>query len=241
MFMHRREFLKKLLVGLGATFILPRIVRAVPEIQEGESVVNPHYVTHGNGFGNRIAITLDDGPSPGVTETILKELEKHDLRATFFMIGQKVKAHPELARAVADAGHEIGNHSYTHPFLTRFSNDKVDDELQKTQEVIYNATGKTPLWFRPPYGAFDKPRMGNIPLSKGLGVAYWSVDPMDWKRPGADAIVSRVLSETNPGSIVLMHDLHPQTAQAVPSLFEGIKERAFSSANMTRFLGQPYA
>lgn len=238
--MNRAEFLKKAFLGLSATIILPRLLNAETEIPEGEYLVNPHYVTSGNGFGNRIALTFDDGPHPKFTEIILKELDKYQMRATFFMVGKNVDAYPSIAKEVADAGHEIGNHSYSHPMFTRLSTEKVDAELQKTQDAVYNATGKTPLWLRPPYGAFDKARLGHIPLAKGLGIAYWSVDPMDWKQPGVDVISSRVLNSTTPGAIVLLHDIHQQTTQALPAILEGLQEKAFSLANITRFLGQPY-
>ncbi|MFH1067413.1 MAG: polysaccharide deacetylase family protein [bacterium] len=238
--MTRAEFIKKTVLGLAAIAALPRWAQAEVEITGGEEIVNPHFVSKGCGFGNRIAITFDDGPTPGVTDVILKELDKHNLRATFFMIGKKVEVSPALAKEVVDAGHEAANHSYTHSVLSRFSASQVEYELEKTQEAIFNATGKAPLWFRPPYGAFNKRAQGHIPLSKGLGIVYWSVDPRDWSRPGASAITSRVVSQTTPGSIVLLHDLHSQTAEAVPNIFSGLQEKTFAFANLTRFLGKPY-
>lgn len=203
-------------------------------------VLNPHFINSGNGFGNRIAITFDDGPTPNITERVLAELEKRRVRATFFMIGQNVKAHPSLARTVVDAGHEVGNHSYTHPQLGKLPAERVEDELKRTQDVIADATGKVPQWFRPPYGSFNKKEQGIIPMKLGLGIVYWSVDPRDWSQPGASNITSRVLGGTQPGSIVLMHDLHAQTADAVGAILDGLEEKAFAFSNMTRFLGQPY-
>lgn len=238
--MTRAEFIKKTVLGLAAIAALPRWAEAEFDITGGEEIVNPHFVSKGCGFGNRIAITFDDGPTPGVTDVVLKELEKHNLRATFFMIGKKAELYPSLAKSVVDAGHEVANHSYTHPNLLRMSPAKVEYELEKAQEAISNATGKTPLWFRPPYGAFNKKAQGHIPLSKGLGIVYWSVDPRDWSRPGASTIASRVISQTTPGSIILLHDLHSQTAEAVPSIFSELQEKTFAFANLTRFLGKPY-
>ncbi|MFZ5806302.1 MAG: polysaccharide deacetylase family protein [Verrucomicrobiota bacterium] len=237
--MTRREFLKAL-AAVGGYLALSRMAFAEVAVTEGEYNINPSFVTRGNGFGNRIAITFDDGPTPGVTEPILEELRKHDLRATFFMIGKNVEHAPSLAKQVADAGHEVANHSYGHPMLTRLPLAQVEYEIQKTQDAIFKATGKTPIWFRPPYGAFDKAKHGPIARDKGLGIVYWSVDPQDWKKPGADAIASRVINATTPGSIILLHDLHLQTAQAVPRIFETLKEKAFAFSNLTRFLGKPY-
>jgi len=241
--MNRGEFLKSLAFGLGAAALFPRISSgdpAGPMILGGETEVNPHFASHGNGFGNRIAVTFDDGPTPRITEKVLSELEKHRMRATFFMIGQRVKAEPSLAKAVADAGHEIGNHSYTHPQLAKMPASRVEEELSKTQDAIMEATGKKPQWFRPPYGSFIRSTQGPIAEKLGLGVVYWSVDPRDWSQPGVPVIISRVLAGAQPGSIILMHDLHPQTAEAVSTIFDGLQEKFFAFDNMSRLLGNPY-
>jgi peptidoglycan/xylan/chitin deacetylase (PgdA/CDA1 family) len=155
------------------------------------------------------------------------------------MIGQNVKARPKLAKEVADRGHEIGNHTYTHPMLSKMSDEAVHDQLYRTQQVILEATGKTPVWFRPPYGAFRKSQ-GHIAVALGLGIIYWSVDPQDWSRPGVQNIISRVVDHTTPGSIILMHDLHDQTAEAINTVLDGLKQKAFAFTNVTRFLGLPY-
>ena len=223
------------------------ILRAIP-VQDssapvgapGPMEVNPHFVSSGNGFGNRIAVTFDDGPTPGVTDVVLAELDRSRLRATFFMIGKKVRLYPSLAQEVVAAGHEVANHTYTHPMLTKLSRAKVEEEIYKCHDTITEVTGRLPVWFRPPYGAFRKD-LASIPASRGMGIAYWSVDPQDWARPGSSVIASRVLNQTTPGSIILLHDLHQQTAQAVSDIFQGLKARAFVFSNMTRFLGHPYA
>ena len=169
---------------MGLTLAPQRIFSQPVGVEKGDYPVSPHFVSQGPGFGNRIALTFDDGPTPGVTELVLKELADHKLHATFFMIGSKVQMYPALAKEVADAGHEIGNHSWDHPTLSAMSDEKVDSQLQRTQDAIHDATGKIPVWFRPPYGAFSKTRQGHIPASKGLGIVLWSVDPRDWSQPG---------------------------------------------------------
>jgi peptidoglycan/xylan/chitin deacetylase (PgdA/CDA1 family) len=147
--------------------------------------------------------------------------------------------YPDLARAVVEAGHEVANHTFTHPTLSKLSSERVNSELQKCQDAIITITGKTPVWFRPPYGAFRKDQ-GPIPRSKDLGVTYWSVDPQDWAQPGVAKITSRILTAARPGSIILMHDLHKQTAQAVPAIFDGLLEKDFNMTRLTGFLGNPY-
>jgi len=237
--MQRKDFLKLMTTGaLGYQFsALPLFSETNPT--KGEYEMNAHFVMRGPGLGRRIALTFDDGPSPGITDVVLKELAKRNLTATFFMIGNKVERYSTLAKEVFAAGHEIGNHSYTHPSLSSLSAEKVGYELQKTQDVIADVTGKAPVWFRPPYGAFRKDQ-GFIPRSKSLGVAYWSVDPRDWARPGVSAIVSRVTAATNPGSIVLLHDLHTQTRDAVGSILDNLMESSFTLSRLSGFLGSPY-
>jgi len=239
--MERGTFLK--LLGSGLVYLAGKPVVGAVETQampeNGETQTNAHFVNHGPGFGNRVALTYDDGPSPGVTDIILKELDRRQLKATFFMIGKKVRAYPSLAREVAAAGHELANHTFTHPSLSRLSNDQVISELRQCQEAIGEVTGQEPVWFRPPYGAFRK-NQGHMPRAEHLGVAYWSVDPRDWSRPGISRITHTVLNNTRPGSIILLHDLHRQTAEATPTVLDGLEEKDFFLTPMSGLLGDPY-
>ncbi|MCX6935797.1 MAG: polysaccharide deacetylase family protein [Verrucomicrobia bacterium] len=236
--MRRNDFLR-LLAMAGAGLATPAFAQPGPNVLEGECEVNPHFINSGPGFGNRLALTFDDGPTPGVTERILAELSKYNLHATFFLLGSKVDASPQLARRLVDEGHDVGNHSYNHPRLAGMSDSAVERELIRTQESITNACGVTPVWFRPPYGAFHR-EQGPLASKLGLGVAYWSVDPRDWSQPGSQTIAQRVLSASQPGSIILLHDLHPQTADAVPMIFSGLIDRAFTATPFHNFVGQPY-
>ena len=239
--MRRNDFLRLLtLAGAGALSPAKAQPNTPATPVEGEFEINPHFINSGPGFGNRLALTFDDGPSPGVTERVLAELSKRNLHATFFLIGSKVDAYPDLARRLVDEGHDVANHSYTHPRLAGMSDAAVEQQLARTQEAIARATGVTPVWFRPPYGAFRR-EQGTIASKMGLGVAYWSVDPKDWSQPGSSAITQRVLSASQPGSIILLHDLHSQTADAVPAIFDGLIERAFLPTSFHNFVGLPYA
>lgn len=237
--MRRHEFLR--LLGLaGASYATPAFSQNNLPVQPGECVINPAFINSGPGFGHRVALTFDDGPSPGVTDRVLTELQKRHLRATFFLIGAKVDASPQLARRIVDEGHDVANHTYTHPRLSGLSDSAVEQQLSRAQDAILRATGVTPVWFRPPYGAFRR-EQGALAAKLGLGVAYWSVDPKDWSQPGSATITQRVLSASQAGSIILLHDLHPQTAEAVPAIFDGLIERAFTTAPFHSFVGAPYS
>lgn len=210
--------------------------RATPVTGTREAGVR--FVNHGPGLGRRIAVTFDDGPTPGVTEKVLAALRERHLSATFFMIGQRVAAAPSLAHRVREEGHEIGNHSYTHPQLGRLPAPQVLAQLGKTQEEIERATGFRPCWMRPPYGSF-RPVQAPLASQEGLGVVLWSVDTRDWARPGTERIWETVMTQTRPGSIVLMHDLHLQTAEVVGRVLDGLLERGFEFATISGFLGVP--
>ncbi len=240
--MSRADFLKRMGISLAALTFGGSAVKSL-----GQTVVpaantpaepKPISVNCGPGFGNRLAITFDDGPTPGVTERVLAELKKRDLRATFFMIGSKVKAAPDLAKRVLGEGHEICNHSYTHPKLDSMPEDKIREEILRCQDAIMTATGHTPVWLRPPYGAFHG--KAHIAQDLGLGIAFWSVDPRDWSQPGVQKITETILTQSRPGSIILCHDLHPMTAEAVPGILDNLIAREYEFINMSGFLGTPY-
>ncbi|GAB4247669.1 MAG: hypothetical protein OHK005_13960 [Candidatus Methylacidiphilales bacterium] len=241
--MQRADFLRWMMAGTAAVVFRPAKSLAEEltdsETPSGSYVINPAFVNSGPGLGHRVALTFDDGPTPGVTEVILRELADRNLAATFFMIGRKAETYKDLAQAVRDGGHEIANHTFTHPNLSRLSDARVDDEIERAQEAIEGSTGVHPVWFRPPYGAFRRPQ-GQIALKRDLGVAYWSVDPMDWKRPGASTIAASVIRNAHPGAIILLHDLHKQTAEAIPELLDGLLERDFNLIKLSTFLGHPY-
>lgn len=242
----RSQFLKQLGLSVAALSVGGNLVKALGQMTAPSTnaatgaagEMKPIAVNSGPGFGNRLAITFDDGPSPGITERVLVELKKRDLRASFFMIGSKVKASPDLAKRVYDEGHELCNHSFTHPKLDSLSDDRVRDEILRCQEAISNATGYTPVWLRPPYGAFRG--KAHIAQDLGLGIAYWSVDPRDWMRPGAQRITDSIVAQARPGSIILCHDLHTQTADAVPNILDRLLDRDYEFTSMSGFLGQPY-
>lgn len=267
----RGDFLRSLAGGLAALYTLPTLPSQVfgqdtptspllpqtpdtpaqpsvstisepsPAVPEPPPLPQPKAFSSGPGFGNRIAMTFDDGPTPGITEKILEELAKRDIRATFFMIGNKARVSPSLVKEVFAAGHEIGNHTYTHANLRRFSDERVETEIRRSQDVISELTGKAPKWFRPPYGAFSNKRQGPIPVRHSLGILYWSVDPQDWRQPGVDTITNRIVTHTRRGSIVLLHDLRKQTLKATPHVLDRLQEKSFNFTTISGFLGNPYS
>lgn len=195
----------------------------------------------GSGKIPEVALTFDDGPG-AATPVILDILKASEVRATFFLCGKNVEQFPELARRIAAEGHEIGNHTYSHPHLFWKSPGRIAWEIQRAQVVIEQATGCRPALFRPPYGVrwFG---LSAILASHGLKPVMWSVSGVDWKRP-ASQIVRRVTEKARPGSIILLHDGLPQnepgdrmrTAEALPEILRniGVRYRFVTASEMAQ-------
>ncbi|MCE0523053.1 MAG: polysaccharide deacetylase family protein [Methylacidiphilales bacterium] len=194
------------------------------------------FIHSGPAEGNRVALTFDDGPNPGVSEYILDALRERNVHATFFMIGEKVAAWPDLARRVVAEGHEIANHTWTHLNLTAIPDPQVEEEIHKTQVVIGDVLQQQAVWFRPPMGML---RRDQAPLLKreGLGIVFWSVITGDWAEIGENKIVDIILTETQPGSIIVCHDIHQQTADSLPRAIDGLRERGFDLVTVSTLLG----
>jgi peptidoglycan/xylan/chitin deacetylase (PgdA/CDA1 family) len=226
-----KEVARKMPVADAVPAKAPVMVAASPAAQDAKI----EFIRSGPSNGNAVALTFDDGPTPGVTGLILDELQRRDLHATFFMIGERVAAAPDLARRVLAEGHEIGNHTFTHPKLTVLPDHEVEAEIQRTQEIMDELLGHRARWFRPPYGDL-RPNQAGIPAAKGLRIALWNVDSKDWSQPGDAEIVRAVLAETKPGALILCHDLHRQTADALGSLLDGLLERKLAFATLSALL-----
>lgn len=172
----------------------------------------------------QVALTFDDGPDPEVTTAILATLKKYDAKATFFMLGSRVEYYPEIAKNVEKAGHELGNHTWNHPDLTKASAKKVNSEIANTSSIIKDVTGKNATVFRPPYGAANDLVRGQTDLPSIL----WDVDTLDWKHRNANELLRIVKSRTQDGSIVLMHDIHQSTADGLDSVLAYLKNEGFT-------------
>jgi len=162
----------------------------------------------------RAALTFDDGPHPENTQKILKLLEKYNAKATFFQIGKLVEEYPEITKEVFAKGHEIASHTWNHPDLCTLEGDQVKEEISSTQRAIKTAIGEAPIHFRPPYG-YTNESIKEIAREFGETEVLWTIDTLDWKSRDPEAILQIVKEETRDKSIILMHDIHPTTVEAV--------------------------
>ena len=165
----------------------------------------------------KIALTFDDGPHPKKTPQILEVLREYGVRATFFEIGENIRYYPQIAKMVLSEGHEIGNHTYSHPHINKINKSDICQELYDCDEVMKDILNYTPNLFRPPEGIVDD-EIRAIAQDMNYNVILWSVDTKDWSGRSADDIVTDVEKSVKPGDIILMHDYTSRNCHTVEAL-----------------------
>ena len=180
-----------------------------------------------------VALTFDDGPGPK-TGKLLDELKKKNAAATFFVVGPNAKTRPEIIERMIAEGHEVGNHTWSHRSLPALSPAQVRSEIDRTNEAISAAIDQPATLLRPPYGARNPTtdRLAQAP------VILWDVDTLDWKYKNTEKVVDAAVSQTKPGSIVLMHDIHSSTVAAVPEILSRLKAKGYTFVTVTELLGK---
>jgi peptidoglycan/xylan/chitin deacetylase (PgdA/CDA1 family) len=199
--------------------------------------------TNNERFGRRLALTFDDGPNDRHTSALLEVLDKHGVKATFFMIGRYVAARPEIAVAVARAGHVIGNHTDTHPDLIFCSGDQVRAQLLACREALERAVGKHSALFRPPYGR-RLPHVIKIASELGFSTVMWSVMAYDWQPGPAGKIEATVARQITGGDVILLHDGghlrlgvdRANTVAATDAIIRQYGERGFSFVTVPQLM-----
>src|SRR5437764_2689339 len=186
--------------------------------------------------GPYIAMTFDDGPSAKLTPKLLDLLAAHHIKATFFLIGENAAEYPDLVAREVQEGHEVANHSWSHPNLGKMSDDGVRGQLRKTDAAIQSAAGIRPTLMRPPYGSISVRQKKWINQEFGYKIVLWDVDPLDWRRPGAGAVCNRIVKNTRAGSIILAHDIHPGTIEAMPCVLKELEAKGFKFVTVSELI-----
>jgi len=208
---------------------------ALPTDLEAERMIT---VTAAPTRANLVAMTFDDGPHPTYTPALLDILKKRRIRATFYVIGQNVARYPDIVKRMVDEGHEIGNHTWRHPFLTKLGSKNVLRELDRTSDAVYRAVQRIPVTMRPPYGALSRKQRAMIHDEREMPTILWSVDPEDWRRPGSTVVASRIVGGARPGAIILSHDIHGATVKAMPAALDGLIEKGYRFETVSMILGR---
>jgi peptidoglycan/xylan/chitin deacetylase (PgdA/CDA1 family) len=185
----------------------------------------------------RIALTFDDGPDALNTPKILEILDKHQVKATFFIIGNKAEKHQDLLQQIISKGHEIGNHSYSHAFwFDLYRRKKMEQDLQKAEDVIMNITGRKTVLFRPPYGV-TTPVLAKVVKKLGYKAIGWSVRTYDTVIKEGDKIKERISDRLHPGAVILMHDDREITAEVLEFVIMKIKEEGYRFVGVEEMIG----
>lgn len=182
----------------------------------------------------QVALTFDDGPHPTVTAQILKTLAKYDAKATFFVTGRRVDAKPAVLKEIFAAGHEIGNHTYNHPDLTKISLKDAKAQINSTNASVKKVIGQEPTAFRPPYGAYND----QTKTLTALPFVLWSVDTLDWKHRDPAKTLQIIKKQAKNGSIILMHDIHQSTADSLESVLQYLSTEGYEFVTVSTILNK---
>ncbi|MBX7245242.1 MAG: polysaccharide deacetylase family protein, partial [Candidatus Sumerlaeaceae bacterium] len=186
---------------------------------------------------NRVALTFDDGPHPAYTPRFIELLKSKNAKATFFLIGDNVKKNPEIAKSLVDNGFEVGNHSWTHPILSKLTPAKAQDELSRTSDAIKEATGVLPTLMRPPYGSANK-MVQDLCDSMKMKIICWNIDTNDWKKGSvAEAMTKLIMKNTHDGTIILMHDRQESTYKTTEAVIDQLRAAGFEFVTVSELLG----
>ena len=179
-----------------------------------------------------VALTFDDGPNPNTTPVALELLKKYNAKATFFMVGRSVAGNEEIIKQVVAEGHQIGNHSWSHPLLTKISLEQAKSQINDTTEALKKASGQDVHIMRPPYGGIN----ATIQAAVDQSFILWDVDTLDWKYRNTASIMKEV-RKARPGSIILMHDIHQTSINALPTVLQYLTEQGFELVTIDELMG----
>ncbi|MBM7624868.1 polysaccharide deacetylase family protein [Sporohalobacter salinus] len=189
----------------------------------------------------QIALTFDDGPDKLYTPKILKILKKYNVKATFFLLGKQVQKYPQVTKQIINEGHAIGNHTWSHPDLTKLNEEEIKEEILATEKEIKEITDRTTNLIRPPYGTTSDKLLDQL-KEMNYKVIHWSIDSLDWNSNNKEEILNRVLSKLKPGSVILFHSsigknksLTP-TVQALPHIIKELKKRNIKLVTVNKLL-----
>lgn len=181
----------------------------------------------------RVALTFDDGPNPDTTPRVLEILDQYNAKATFFTLGHKLASQETLVKRIIDQGNEIGNHTWSHPNLTTLSVEGIKQEITATNQAIEKITHQKPTLMRPPYGATN----ATVQAAVGMKEVMWTVDTLDWQSHSTLAIMKKLKEQLTPGGIILMHDIHQTSVDALPSVLDYLKSQGYEVVTVSELYG----
>lgn len=199
------------------------------------------FIFRGSSGKQQIALTFDDAPDTLYTPKVLDILKKHNVKATFFVIGKLAEQHPDVVKRIAREGHVLGNHTYNHAQLKKLSMDKFIEDIEKSEAALSPLAGYAPRLIRPPYGAVTDEELAWL-KEAGYLTVNWNVDPEDWRGVSGEQVLKRSMEAANPGAIILMHcatgpDGNLQgTLDALPELIAGLQAKGYELVTLPQLL-----
>lgn len=220
------------ILGIGALAIgMDTATRAVQTASTDRKI--PIYCVDSD--KKECAISFDAAWGNEQTDTLLDILDENNVKTTFFLVGDWVKKYPDSVKKIAEKGHDIGNHSSTHPYMTQLGATDMTKELTDCNKEIKKLTGKSPTLFRPPYGDYNNDVVEAV-NSLDMYCVQWNIDSLDWKDPSAEQIVQNCVSKLENGSIILLHNGATNTPTALPKVIEAIKSKGFKIVPISKLL-----
>ncbi len=215
--------------GLDPRMLRPNMVITITIPEEAVAIYD------GNPAKKMVALTFDATYGDNQTYELLEILRNNNIKATFFLSGIWLINYPDLARAIAAEGHEIANHSLTHPHMPQITIPEVRNQIVRTDALISNITGQNPYLFRPPYGEYTQSILNEL-ASLGYVTIMWTIDSLDWQNPGAEKIVNRITENIEPGAIILLHQSAPDTLQALQTIITNLRELGYDFGTVTQVI-----
>ena len=183
----------------------------------------------------QVSISFDAAWGDEQTHTLLDILKEHNVKSTFFLVGDWVDKYPDDVKDIYDAGHDIGNHSDTHPHMTEMSTEEQKNQIKACNEKIKEITGKEPKLFRAPYGDYNNTVVQSV-KSLNMYCVQWDIDSLDWKDPSPSEMVNRIVPNLQNGSIILMHNGAKNTPEALPMIIEAVKEEGYEFVPLSKLV-----
>lgn len=195
-------------------------------------------VSNGSRSSKYLALTFDDGPHPVHTPRLLDMLRERNVKATFYVLGPRVQSYPHIIRRMVAEGHEIGNHTWTHGNLKHMSDQQIRSEFARTRDMIVAVSGVQPRTMRAPYGSIYTRQREMVYREFGYPTVMWDVDPLDWKKPGHSVVAQRLISRARNGSILLLHDIHGSSVDAVPHTIDSLLRAGYQFVTVSQLIAQ---
>jgi peptidoglycan/xylan/chitin deacetylase (PgdA/CDA1 family) len=238
----RRRFVTGAVVS-GAGALIGGIAHAVPNVMHLPFSLRGQITNGVQATVTRIetnqpnlALTFDDGPDRRHTPRLLDILAERGVKATFYVVGRAAAYSPHIIQRMVAEGHEIGNHSWSHPVMSGYSRNAIQKEILRTNQAVFDASGLVPKTFRPPYGAFQMHQRFALMQDLNMPTVLWSVDPEDWRYPGRQYITDFITRRSQPGSIVLTHDIHGPTVRSFLETLDNLIERGFNFVTISELV-----